>query len=97
MFGNGVHHFRNAKDGFGNAKDGLGRPGMGLLKELLYHYHSLTLHQQKWLNLAGPGKAWEKCVILVRLARPCKAWAGSQHLYQIWPECATPMLGLSRK
>ena len=43
MFGNGVHHFRNAADGFGNAIDGLGRPGMGLLKELLYHYHSLTL------------------------------------------------------
>ena len=54
-------------------------------------------HQQKWLNLAKPGKAWEKCAILVRLARPCKAWAESLHLYQIWPECATPMLGLSRK
>ena len=53
-------------------------------------------HQQKWLNLAKPG-AWEKCAILVRLARPCKAWAESLHLYQIWPECATLMPGLDRK
>ena len=29
VFGNDVHHFRNAADEFGNAIDGSGRPGMG--------------------------------------------------------------------
>ena len=62
-----------------------------------YDAATAVVHQQKWLNLAKPGKAWEKCAILVRLARPCKAWAESQHLYQIWPEYVTPMLGLARK